>query len=164
MRKMIKDFPSYQIDENGNVFNEKGLKLKQETMRNGYLRVSLSNETETHKRHLVHRLVADTFIPNPNRLPQVNHINEDRTDNRVENLEWCTPLENLTHSRVIDKASVAKEHPIRCITTNTVYGSVKEASEKNGLHHSNIVACCNGRRHTCGGLEWEYASERKCKK
>ena len=155
--KPIKDFPNYQTTENRDVYNAKGLKLKQEKTRNGYLRVSLSNDEVSHKRCLVHRLVAEAFIPNPDNLPQVNHINEDKTDNRVENLEWSTPLDNLNHSGVIDKASIAKEHKVRCCTTGEVFNSVKEAAEKYKLHHSNIVACCNGRRNRSGGLEWEYA-------
>lgn len=72
------------------------------------------------------------------------------------NLEWSTPLHNLEHSRIIEKASVAKFTKIRCITTGKIYNSVKEAADEFGLAHSNIVACCNGRRSKCGGLEWEY--------
>lgn len=87
---------------------KKGLKLKPDKTRNGYLRVSLSNETTKHKRFSIHRLVAEAFIPNPDNLPQVDHKNEIKTDNRAENLRWSTPLNNLNHSKVIDKASIAK--------------------------------------------------------
>lgn len=154
--KRIDRFPRYEVTTEGDVFNNKGQKLKQEKTRNGYLRVSLSNNTIKHKRISVHRLVAEAFIPNPDNLPQVDHKNEVKTDNNVSNLRWSTPLENLLHSRVIEKASEAKFRKIRCITTGKVYNSVKEAVEELGLQHSNIVACCNGRRHKCGGLEWEY--------
>lgn len=152
----IPDFPNYRVDKFGNVYNRKGVALKQEMTRNGYLRVSLSNKLEKHKHFLVHRLVASAFIPNPNNLSQVNHIDKNKTNNNVGNLEWCTPLDNLKHSSVIEKASVAKFTKIRCITTGQVYDSMKEVEEKFGLHHSNLVACCAGRRKKCGGLEWEY--------
>lgn len=152
----IKDFPKYRIDEFGNVFNDKGHKLKVEITRNGYLRVSLSNDVVQHKRFLVHRLVAQTFIPNPDNLPQVNHIDENKTNNSVENLEWCTALENLNHSDIIEKASEAKFKKVKCVDTNEIYDSIKSACERLGLHHSNIVACCNGRRRTCGGMRWIY--------
>lgn len=59
-------------------------------------------------------------------------------------------------SRVIEKASEAKFTKVRCITTGEVFNSIKEAAETYNLAHSNIVACCNGRRNKCGGMEWEY--------
>ena len=153
----IKDFPKYRIDEFGNVFNDRGHKLKAEVTRKGYLRVSLSNEVVQHRRFLVHRLVAQTFIPNPYNLPQVNHKDENKRNNRVDNLEWCTVLDNLNHSGVIDKATIAKERKIKCVTNGKVYNSLKEAANEFGVHHSNLVACCNGRRKTCGGMVWQYA-------
>lgn len=155
-RKKIPDFPRYEVTEDGEVFNQNGLRLKQEKTRNGYLRVSLSNEHVKHKRKSVHRLVAEAFIPNPDNLPQVDHKNEIKTDNNVSNLRWSTPLENLNHSRVIEKATEAKFAKVRCITTGEVFNSIKEASETYKLHHSNIVQCCNGQRLKCGGMEWEY--------
>lgn len=155
-KERVRDFPSYTVSKNGDVMNKNGLKLKPEKTRNGYLRVSLSNEKIKHKHISVHRLVAETFIPNPNNLPQVDHLNENKTDNRVENLRWCTTLENLEHSGVIEKASIAKFTKVKCITTGEIFESVKEAADKYNLCHSNIVACCNGRRHRRGGKEWEY--------
>ena len=159
IKKKIPNFPNYAITTDGDVFNQNGLKLKPEKSRNGYLRVSLSNKRVRHKRMLVHRLVAEAFIPNPKKLPQVDHKNEIKTDNNVSNLRWATPLDNLKHSKVIEKASIAKFTKVRCITTGKVYASIKEASDSLGLHHANIVACCNGRRSKCGGLEWEYVKQ-----
>ena len=155
-RSPIKHFPNYTIDEYGDVMNAKGIHIKPEKTHKGYLRVSLSNENVKHKRMLLHRLIAETFIPNPDNLPQVDHRNENKADNHVSNLRWSTVIDNLNHSRVIDKASEAKMTKIRCVDTGTIYESVKSAAEAFGLHHSNIVACCNGRRHTCGGMRWEY--------
>lgn len=153
---VIKDFPNYYIDTKGNVFNANGIKLKPLVSNNGYLRVSLSNHEVKHKRFSIHRLVAESFIPNPENLPQVNHKDEDKTNNCVENLEWCTALENLNYSNVIEKASEAKEQKIRCVTTGEIFSSLKEVKNKFGVHHSNLVACCRGRRKRCGGMEWEY--------
>lgn len=155
-KRTIRDFPNYTIDTTGNVLNKHGKAIQPEVTNNGYLRVSLSNDKIKHKHLSVHRVVAETFVPNPNDLPQVNHINENKRDNSVSNLEWCSPVDNLNHSHVIDKASKAKEHKIKCVTTNTTYNSIKEAASELNLHHSNIVACCMGRRKKCGGLEWEY--------
>lgn len=78
----------------------KGKILKQYKSNNGYLVTSL---TKNSKKFLTHRLVAQAFIPNPDSLPCVNHINEVKTDNRVENLEWVTHKENLEYSGIIEK-------------------------------------------------------------
>lgn len=155
------DFPNYTISPDGVVTNKRGVELKGEISNAGYKRVSLSNNHVKHQKMSVHRLVAETYIPNPDNLPEVNHKNEDKLDNRVENLEWCTTLYNLNHSHVIDKASAAKFTKVRCITTGEEYNSIKEASNALNLHHSNIVACCNGRRPKCGGMEWEYIKKEK---
>lgn len=155
--KPVNGFPDYMICSDGTVYNKTGLQIKPEMTRNGYLRVSLSNKDIKHKRFLLHRLVAETYLPNPNGLPQVNHINENRQDNRVENLEWCTPLYNLNYSNVIGKASVAKFRKVYCITTNEFFDSITEASNKYSIGISNIVACCAGRRKIAGNKEWRYA-------
>ena len=63
------------------------------------MKVQLYSNTPKCKTYLVHRLVAQTYIPNPNNLPQVNHINEDKTDNRVENLEWISNVDNIRYSK-----------------------------------------------------------------
>lgn len=145
----------YFITKDGVVYNSRGYRIKQQVSHNGYLRVSLHK----HKKYLVHRLVAQTFIPNPNNLPQVHHINENKKDNRIENLEWVTCLENLNYSKVIEKASVSKFTKIRCVDTNEIFDNIKSACKKYKIHHSNLVACCKGRRKTVNGKKWEYVNE-----
>ena len=150
------DFPNYNVSEDGIITNSKGKIIKGEISNTGYRRVSLSNNDVKHKKMSVHRLVAETYIPNPHNYPEVNHKNENKLDNNVNNLEWCSTLDNLNHSHVIEKAGIAKFRKVKCITTGKIYNSIKEASDELGLYYSNIVACCNGRRATCGGLEWKY--------
>lgn len=154
--KTIKNFPRYSVSENGDVFNSKGQKLKTELANNGYLRVGLRNGNRQPKHQLVHRLVAEAYIDNPNNLPQINHKDFDRTNNSRDNLEWCTPLENLLHADVIEKARIANHQRVICNETGEIFDSVKSACEKYGLYHSNVVACCNGRRSKCGGFTWSY--------
>lgn len=97
MRKQIKDFENYTIDENGNIFNSKGLQLKPQFNIDGYLVVNLCKDGK-YKHLRVNRLVALTFLPNPEDYPVVNHIDHDKTNNKLSNLEWCTVKYNTRES------------------------------------------------------------------
>lgn len=101
--KKLDQWP-YKVSRDGKVFNLNGRERKLVRTRDGYLKVNLYNKGKF-KTYLVHRLVAELYIPNPDKKPQVNHLNKDVADNRVENLEWCTMSEN--HRHAFDNGRVA---------------------------------------------------------
>lgn len=114
------------------------------------------------KQKTIHRLVAMAFIPNPDNLPEVNHKDENRYNNRVENLEWCTPLYNTNYGT--GKARRGQKCWVAVIATDKDgsehrFSSIREAGEKTGVDRSNIGACCRGMQHTAGGYRWRYARD-----
>lgn len=127
----------------------------------GYLIVNLyKNSKLQHCR--VHRLVAEAYLPNPNNLPQVNHIDKDKTHNYLSNLEYCTAAENIRYS-VADKQP-ARKLPIRCVELNEVYPTQAAAACATGVHRQGIQNCLKGRQKTSGGYHWEYVEEaEECK-
>lgn len=101
MNKPIYD-GKYTIDEDGNVSNNHGKTLRPTQDKDGYLVVGLYHANKRHW-HSIHRLVAMAFIPNPDNLPEINHIDEDKTNNSVKNLEWCDRVYNVNYGSAIER-------------------------------------------------------------
>ena len=159
------EIKNYAVSNLGNVKNTKTGKLKSYGDNGkGYLHVSLwSNNKDTYR--YIHRLVALAFIPNPENKPCVNHINGDRKDNRVENLEWCTYKENNNHASKYGKLVYGtRAKKVRQLSLSgevlNEYKSVMQASRDTGVCRSSISECVNPFRpnqgHTAGGFKWEY--------
>lgn len=149
----------YQISNDGRVRNANGHVLKPRKSDSGYLRVWLSTNGKP-KCYPVHRLVATAFLPNPDNLPEVNHINGVKTDNRMENLEWCTTSHNRRHSSYeLNNESGKPKRPVVCIDLGWIFPSVAEAARAVRGSKQNIVACCQGKRNSHMGLRWAYVEE-----
>lgn len=165
----LKDFPHYEISTLGRIRSNKKQKpiiLKKYTRKSGYEAVILRYNGKAYYRY-VHRLIAQTFLPNPENYPQVNHINEVKNDNRVDNIEWCTAKQNLnygTRNERISKTSKGKTknevHYILQYTKDNVlinvFESSADAERKTGIHHCMILNVCKGLFHTSGGYIWRY--------
>ena len=123
----------YKVDENGNVFSVRNNKLLKRMMfPSGYEYVHLCNGKGKTKLFRVHRLVAEAFIPNPNDLPQVNHKDGNKLNNSVENLEWCTNLENMRHSVETGLRNIKGENnPSAKLTVKDVINIRKEYIPKS---------------------------------
>lgn len=164
----VDNFDGYYISNLGRVLSTKrkfNIILKPRLSKFGYHRVRLFNSNGD-AWVSVHRLVAEAFIPNPDHKPQVNHIDEDKTNNRVDNLEWVTPKENTNHGtrnlRAGRRISEIKRIPILQIKDNKIirrWDSAYTAQKILGINQANITKCCKGKRRTTGGYEWRY--ERK---
>lgn len=160
----IAGFENYAVDENGNVFNTRKNKvLSQQQEKNGYMSVALFSKGKV-KRKKVHRLVAEAFLPNPDNLPQVNHKDENKRNNNVKNLEWCTAQYNNHYGKnqpTIHAINARKKAVCQYTIDGdlvAVYESCCEAQRKTGIWQQNISSCCVQRKHfkTAGGFVWKY--------
>lgn len=140
-----------------------------------YIQVSLSKRGKS-KTHLVHRLVAQTFIPNKNNYKEINHKDCNKHNNCVENLEWCSRKQNMLHAK--NNGLIKSNKGEKCYWFNKHgkdHGSSKKIIQfdKNGklikkwdsltdvtrelrIWKSNICKCCEGKRKTAGGYVWKY--------
>lgn len=164
--KDIEGYPNYQvsnmgrvkslerIDNNNHLVKEKILKGIKE--RKGYFLVSLWKDGEG-KSFSVHRLVAQAFLDNPNNLPQVNHKNEIKDDNRVENLEYCDSKYNAnygTRNKRLSKPILQFSKTGEFIRE---WDSATQVEKELGIDNSSIAKCCKGQYKTVGGFIWCYA-------
>lgn len=183
---MFKDIPEYEgyyfADSNGNIYSKdriinvynprvnksfsyikKGLKLTPRMKKTGYYVVTLCKEGIRNE-ELLHRIIARTFIPNLDNLPQVNHKDENKLNNCVDNLEWCTGEYNYYYGSNLER--IKNNQKVRSISQyrndnsyiNT-FKSINEAERITGVKHYNIISVCKGKRNTAGGYIWRYVEK-----
>ena len=164
--KNIKGYEGlYQVSDEGEVrsLNYRGngeiQVLRSANNNYGYPTVVLVKNGK-HKTHTVHRLVASAFLSNPENLPYINHKDENRTNNTVSNLEWCTPTYNNTYGSRIEKFIKSKSKPIRQFTLDGEvvkdWESATQIAKITGYNQGNIISVCNEKRKTANNYIWKY--------
>lgn len=165
MYKQLENFSNYLIYPNGQIKNIKRNKSLTCSLHcSGYYIVKLVNDLGERKTFKLHRLLAILFIPNPDNLPCVNHKDENKLNNSLDNLEWCDTTYNNTYGTRIERAKRGQKisgltglklYQIKDGKTIATYDSVKEASEATGIRASNISNTIHGRQKSSGGYGWE---------
>lgn len=155
-------------DKNGSIRTIKERIIKPGKNTGGYLIVVLRKEGKN-KTMKVHRLVAKAFIQNDSLFKNdINHLDEDKTNNNVNNLEWCTREYNINYGTHNERMAVSnskahtgvyntkKSKPVKCLETGLIFPSIMEVQRQLGFNNSSISACCKGKLNTCGGFHWKY--------
>ena len=168
MEEIWKDIKGYEdlyqvsnlgkIKSLGNNKSRKEKILKPRKNNKGYLYMSLS-KNNVKKYYLVHRLVAETFLENPNNYPCVNHKDENPLNNTIYNLEYCTFKYNNTYGTRIERAIKNKSISIYCLERNKCYNSIKQASEELNIKKENIVNNLKSRQKQAKGYTFRYANQ-----
>lgn len=162
----------YQVSNLGRIKNAKSdIILSQyiNKARGGYHQVSFTYHGKHYTRY-VHRVVAKAFIPNPDNLPEVNHKDENKSNNNVNNLEWCTSKYNIHYSGIPQKTipyliaySNQLKKPVCQYTKDGVlvnkFDGVREAERVTGLYSNSISKCCLGKQEYVGNFIWRYEGD-----
>lgn len=167
----VRGYERYYVSDLGRVLNTKtGRFLKMhKNNKTGYLQLGLWKDGKM-KLFLIHRLVATAFIPNPDNLDTVDHINGQKNDNRACNLQWLSNHDNASkfhreqitqeqrkfYRENIKKTNEVCKKSIICLETGKIYKSITQASEELNLDNSNISKVCNGKIKQIHGLHFEY--------
>lgn len=169
MEEVYKDIEGfeglYEISNLGNVkslVNNKGVArekiLKPFISGNGHLQVRLC-KNKTSKLLYVHRLVAQAFLPNQHNLPCINHIDENKQNNVVSNLEWCTHKYNINYGTCIKRVAKALSKKVYQYSKEgeliAVWKSTIECG-RNGYNNGSVASCCRGKRKSHKGYIWSY--------
>ena len=165
--KVIKEFPNYMVSNMGNVYSIKHKKVMSPRDNScGYLTLSLCKDSKKHTKY-VHRLVAETFLPNPENKKTIDHINCERHDNRLENLRWATQEENCNNPKTIEKykqwvgGNNGNSKSVLQFTKDgdfiRKWDCITDVKKELGICGSHIGKCCKGERYkSAGGYIWKY--------
>lgn len=150
----VRSIPRKRKNKQGEV-TKRGVVLKRMKDRIGYEHVVLLKSGKR-RYSLVHRLVAEAFLPKIDGMNEINHKDEDKTNNCVDNLEWCSRIYNMNYGT---RPNVHSKPVIRQTMEGAYideFLSANEAERETGVSRGNISSCCNGRTKSAGGFKWVY--------
>lgn len=173
--KKIKDYPNYEISNLGRIkalkyysnvhkqYYDRELILKEKTNKFGYKFVSLSNKFGR-KNKMIHRLVAIAFIENKNGYKEVNHIDGNKCNNNVNNLEWCSRSDNMLHAYKLGLRKGTSKINSKILQLSDgevikIWNNISEIKSTLKLDYSSIYQCCKNKRKSCNGFQWKFAKE-----
>ena len=145
----------YIVCSDGKIFSPRGRQLSKNTKQSGYIRLCING-----KPRLLHRLIAEAFIPNPDNKPEVNHIDGNPSNNRVDNLEWVTHYENHLHAHrtglIPEKNRMKRtgKFTLDGVLLET-YISMSEAARKNGIRYQDVQKMCSGIKKSYDGYTYK---------
>ena len=159
----------YKVSNTGKIYSlVKNKIMKNKNTKAGYLVMGLTKNKKS-ETFYVHRIVASMFLENPHNYEQVNHKDEDKTNNNIENLEWCSSDYNANYGTRNEKVSESRKKyshdknprakKVICIETEQVFGCIKDAGEYYGINKQGINNCCKGKQLTAAGYHWMYYEE-----
>lgn len=151
----------YRISNYGRVFGGRFKQIMKQKLNKGYRMINLTYPNGKQTTFQVHRLVAEHFIENIENKPLVNHIDENKENNRYDNLEWVTPKENMLHGTVTERISKNKYRRVATVENGGVlkeFNSMSEASRYYGIQIERISECCKGNLKSWRGLQFEFIS------
>ena len=154
MFKTIEKYPNYEVSESGLVRNKETLHIKAQQLKQGYLHISIGGEKVA-----VHRLVAQAYIPNPDNLPCINHKDENKTNNCVDNLEWCTVAYNNAYGERQQRCDYGRGKAVIALKDGQYYkryDSIVQAGRDLGINPASISNVVRGNAHTTHGYGFIY--------
>ena len=161
----MRDIPGYEslyaVTSCGKVYSYRAKKfLKPRLTKKGYCRVLLYKDGKG-KDFYIHRLVSEAYLDNPENLSQVNHKDEDKSNNSVQNLEYCDAAYNTNYGTGKERSAKSRQKKVICIETQEIFDSVTEAAKAVDVDKSSISRCIAGRQKTCAGYHWKQYDQKE---
>ena len=152
----------YGVTSCGKIWSYRAKKfMKLQVNKKGYVCVNLKLNGQQ-SNQLIHRLVALAYLPNPRKLPEINHKDENKLNNSVNNLEWCDRKYNINYGTGMERSTETQRKTsklnkrVLCVETGIIYFSAQEAKRQTGIDNGSISRVCNGKQNVAGGYHWKY--------